>query len=96
MRIDFYNRSSVALPRKDNVVHHRERRNPTGDHNGPVHLRYRWVHLRRPKTKEDDECQVADSNSVVRNTKSTFEAPGAPGQAAVIRFVVVGRRVEYR
>lgn len=89
-----HNRSSVALPCKDDIVHDRKRRDTASDHDSPVHHFGCWVHLCGPEAEEDDEQQVADCYCVVGNTKLAFEAPRAPGKTAVVGFRVVRRGVE--
>jgi hypothetical protein len=45
------------------------------------------INLARPEAEEYDEGEVADGDDIVRHTPSTLETPGAPGQAAVVRFI---------
>lgn len=95
MGIYLDNGTCVALSCESDVVHHREGSYTTSDDHSPVHHLSRGVDLGGPEAEEDDEKQVADSDGIVGDTQRALESPGSPCQAAVVGFVVVGRRVEY-
>lgn len=47
-----------------------------------------------PEAEEDDKQQVADCDGVVSDAKGPLQAPRAPGQAAVVCLIVMGRGAE--